>query len=108
MPALAPALFRPGAGARTAPDNPARIAFVTRHPCPETSSYGVCLDVVDHVIPVCAQPAFPTTVLDTPANMAWEPADEAEVKDGFERRLCRAWNARRGYSLDRRRIAMPS
>jgi hypothetical protein len=29
-------------------------------------------------------------VLDTPANMAWEPADEAEVKDRYERRLCRA------------------
>jgi hypothetical protein len=40
--------------------------------------------------PLCAQPAFLATVLDTPANMAWEPAAEAEVKDRYERRLCRA------------------
>jgi hypothetical protein len=36
-----------------------------------------------------APPAFPV-VLDTAANMAWEPAAEAEVKDRYERRLCRA------------------
>lgn len=62
-----------------------RADFQRTNPCPATGlPRGACPGwVVDHVFPLCAGGP------DGPGNLQWQRAEEARVKDGEERRLCR-------------------
>jgi hypothetical protein len=72
--------------AKTPRNGYAREAFRSTHPCPATGeTRGPCAGyVIDHIEPLCAGGA------DAPENMQWQAADEALLKDDFEREVCAA------------------
>jgi hypothetical protein len=61
-------------------------AFKRHHPCPATGrSAGSCPGyVIDHIKPLC------NCGKDEVGNMQWQTAQDAKVKDRWERRVCRA------------------
>lgn len=63
-----------------------RADFMRTHPCPANgATRGACPGhVVDHIIPLCGGGA------DAVANMQWQTAAAAKVKDRDEARQCRA------------------
>lgn len=81
---LAAVAFLVGSWPAEARDASARRAFVRENPCPATGQpRGKCPGwVVDHVVPLCAGGP------DKAANMQWQPAEEAKIKDREERKLC--------------------
>jgi hypothetical protein len=75
----------PGGVPAEARDRAVARRFQYEHPCPATGlRAGGCPGWVrDHVIPLCAGGA------DSIANMQWQSATEARIKDRSERALCR-------------------
>ena len=75
----APAIHRDAHG-RIERSQAAKNAFKREHPCPATQQpKGPCPGyIIDHVI------ALKRGGADSPANMQWQPVDEAKAKDRVE------------------------